>query len=315
MPNWCYNKIQFADREGFERAASLLRSDGGGSRLSSIIKMPESVSIASGDALQAALQLFYCLHATDSERAAVDEYREQRVSSYTYRSFDDERLASKIRRMWDDTAENLAWLGADVPIWDGAHPMRSLDEIDRLAVDKGVALQFGEDDFTCDGVVEYGRVAVDNIVKHGAVSWYDWACKNWGTKWDAEIEVDDGEAEMTCTTAWCPPIEAFQKLAADCAAALVLSYDDEQFAVVTGVVSILDDGEVYEEKCDELSMYELFQVAASVTDPDQEEYRLDPDTFKVVWRGEDADDFDSLPVVDLFDSPADKALARLRRAL
>lgn len=190
MPNWCYNKIQFADRESFERAASLLRSDGANARLSSIIKMPESVS-----------------------------------------------------------------------------------------------------------------------------SSYDWACKNWGTKWDAEIEIDDGEAEMTCTTAWCPPIEAFQKLAADCAAALALSYDDEQFAVVTGVVSILDDGEVYEEKCDELSMYELFQVAASVTDPDQEEYRLDPDTFKVVWRGEDADDFDGLPVVDLFDSPADKALARLRRAL
>ena len=50
MPNWCYNKIQFADREGFERAASLLRSDGANARLSSIIKMPESVSIASGDA-------------------------------------------------------------------------------------------------------------------------------------------------------------------------------------------------------------------------------------------------------------------------
>ena len=25
------------------------------------------------------------------------------------------------------------------------------------------------------------------IAKHGTASWYDWACKNWGIKWDRDI--------------------------------------------------------------------------------------------------------------------------------
>ena len=46
-------------------------------------------------------------------------------------------------------------------------------------------------------------------------NWYDWCCRNWGTKWDiAHPFVSDDTEEDSITfsfdTAWGPPIEAFR---------------------------------------------------------------------------------------------------------
>jgi Ferredoxin-like domain in Api92-like protein len=54
----------------------------------------------------------------------------------------------------------------------------------------------------------------------GADSWYDWAVKNWGTKWNAcraeinEILEDDGTVEISFDTAWSAPFPIFQAIAA-----------------------------------------------------------------------------------------------------
>lgn len=44
----------------------------------------------------------------------------------------------------------------------------------------------------------------------GATDWYDWACRFWGTKWDASdpsVDFDEDSEEVTITfqTAWGPP--------------------------------------------------------------------------------------------------------------
>ena len=52
-----------------------------------------------------------------------------------------------------------------------------------------------------------------------AVNWYDWSVKNWGTKWDVELEGleytdnDDGTATISgyFDSAWAPPIEAYNR--------------------------------------------------------------------------------------------------------
>jgi hypothetical protein len=46
-------------------------------------------------------------------------------------------------------------------------------------------------------------------------NWYDWNCRNWGTKWDThEPFVSDDTEEDSITlsfdTAWAPPLEAFR---------------------------------------------------------------------------------------------------------
>lgn len=50
------------------------------------------------------------------------------------------------------------------------------------------------------------------IEKYQCDNWYDWALKNWGTKWDTQAEVVDffpksGNLILSFETAWSPPIE------------------------------------------------------------------------------------------------------------
>ena len=53
----------------------------------------------------------------------------------------------------------------------------------------------------------------------GYKGWYDWRIANWGVKWDVgregeynEAVVLDNEVEICFETAWCPPIQAYEKL-------------------------------------------------------------------------------------------------------
>ena len=47
------------------------------------------------------------------------------------------------------------------------------------------------------------------LAKYGAVNWYDWCIKNWGTKWNAydtePVEAVEDGLKFTFNTAWCPP--------------------------------------------------------------------------------------------------------------
>jgi len=60
----------------------------------------------------------------------------------------------------------------------------------------------------------------ENIKKYGSPHWYDWQCKNWGTKWDigytdehgSEGELCGGAMTVSFESAWSPPIAAYQTL-------------------------------------------------------------------------------------------------------
>ena len=53
-----------------------------------------------------------------------------------------------------------------------------------------------------------GLVGPAEKKKYGENNWYDWSCKNWGTKWnsvDAEIQYEsDTDLEYSFLTAWAP---------------------------------------------------------------------------------------------------------------
>jgi hypothetical protein len=57
----------------------------------------------------------------------------------------------------------------------------------------------------------------------GSMTWYSWRVNNWGTKWEVDteglefIDHEDGTAEISgyFDSAWGPPINAFNTLAAD----------------------------------------------------------------------------------------------------
>ena len=53
-------------------------------------------------------------------------------------------------------------------------------------------------------IVDYGKQAIDNIIKYGAMDWYDWSIKNWGTKWNAcdTCYNENSPNEIWFNTAW-----------------------------------------------------------------------------------------------------------------
>ena len=65
-------------------------------------------------------------------------------------------------------------------------------------------------------LVAVGRQAVDNMVKYGSFTWYDWSIKNWGTKWnsyDAYNTSSYDGYEMEFNTAWSAPHPVIDALA------------------------------------------------------------------------------------------------------
>lgn len=47
-------------------------------------------------------------------------------------------------------------------------------------------------------------------------AWYDWRCKNWGTKWnacDTEVAREGDAILLSFDTAWAPPIPIFKEVA------------------------------------------------------------------------------------------------------
>jgi len=64
-------------------------------------------------------------------------------------------------------------------------------------------------------LLAFGRQLQENIKLYGAPTWYEWACTNWGTKWNAcEPKVDVEARIITFDTAWAVPQGIVTELAA-----------------------------------------------------------------------------------------------------
>ena len=60
-----------------------------------------------------------------------------------------------------------------------------------------------------------GKQLVNNYTEHGATTWFDWRCQNWGTKWNAcntEITDKGDDVVLRFNTAWDPPIGVLGEL-------------------------------------------------------------------------------------------------------
>ena len=63
---------------------------------------------------------------------------------------------------------------------------------------------------------EVGQYYYELYQKYGLFDWYDWSCKNWGTKWNAcDTDMNDKDCIIWFDTAWCPPREIYRQIAKD----------------------------------------------------------------------------------------------------
>lgn len=56
-----------------------------------------------------------------------------------------------------------------------------------------------------------GKKEIDNIKKYHARDWYEWSCREWGSKWNAQDTVVDGNT-ISFSTAWNAVIPVILKL-------------------------------------------------------------------------------------------------------
>jgi hypothetical protein len=59
--------------------------------------------------------------------------------------------------------------------------------------------------------IDLTKKYINNHINHGAIHWYDWRIKNWGTKWGAYSQQLDGDT-IKFQTAWSTPQPVIKKL-------------------------------------------------------------------------------------------------------
>lgn len=57
------------------------------------------------------------------------------------------------------------------------------------------------------------KIYITALLETGSLDWYEWNCKHWGTKWNANDTCTVSDNEIEFQTAWCPPDPVFEALA------------------------------------------------------------------------------------------------------
>lgn len=137
---------------------------------------------------------------------------------------------------------------------------------------------------------ELGRAAFQNEQKYGAATWYDWAVKNWGTKWsayEAKIGVDN---TLTFLTAWSRAMPVIQKLAENFPdIRFEYSWADEDLGVNTGTAEFEDGEIIYDEFLDAQSK-EAYELAADLWELDlaEEGFVFDEENQTYEYRADES---------------------------
>lgn len=184
MPNWCENKLEIyvSSAEQLQAVKDKLLSVNENNELeldfNLLVPMPEELSIESSSRGTIAQELI---------ESSNQPFTQERIEKFT-------RFASiELRQKISSLALQNQWTVGDFIQWLQDNP--------------------NEKEFQFN--LKLGQQYIDNIKKYGCADWYDWANKNWGTKWNAYsafVEVFEESIMIEFDTAWSPPEPWFNTL-------------------------------------------------------------------------------------------------------
>lgn len=152
---------------------------------------------------------------------------------------------------------------------------------------------------------DIGVSAVENIHRYGSPTWYEWAHKNWGTKWNACecAEVNENTKSICFQTAWSTPFPVIVKLSEMFPnIEIQTEFADEDIGQNCGKYTF-KGGELKSEwhPSNKESNKEALEFAAKVWDTELDSYCLHINktmtNYIPTWKEE-------FELVELFDKPA-----------
>lgn len=184
MPNWTTNRVYCKNLKSLIKDGKLLfPKDGNIVDFERLLPMPKSLDISSPVDVDAVVA-----YLTDDFKLPITEELIRKVHEICFKNNFFVRLDDTRKYVFNAVNNRKPGEMVDLKI--------SFDETSEM-----IPLR------------DKGRIYVENHMKYGHASWYDWACDVWGTKWNAAEPywVDDDILEFS--SAWSPPIGFFKALA------------------------------------------------------------------------------------------------------
>ncbi len=152
---------------------------------------------------------------------------------------------------------------------------------------------------------DIGVKAVYNLYKYDVPTWYEWCCKNWGTKWNACScsEANENSKTISFQTAWDTPLPVMEKLSKMFPAIEIQTeYADENIGENCGQYTF-KGGELKSmwQPTDEETNKEALEFAAKVWDTELDSYSLHINKTMTEYIPTCNDEFE---LVELFGKPA-----------
>ena len=199
MPNHVRNKIKFyGDKKDIDKVFSLINPEDNDEYIdfNKIIPMPKTLHLTSGGYEYEAIQ--YALYKkTYTEwikiQAALTKAKCSFYGNYFNKVFDHKYTTIELQECADKFEESLK-------------------------TKKNIFVEnIDYEDLGIKTFEDLGNAYINNILKYGYDTWYDWSCNNWGTKWNAyDTYIDKNANVIEFNTAWSCPLVVLGMLAKIC---------------------------------------------------------------------------------------------------
>ena len=197
MPNHVTNQIEFyGNQKNINKVFELIKGDNGYIDFNKIIPMPKTLNLTAGGYQNEAI--IYALSKKPiAEKLKIESTLKNKkvdfYGNYFNKIFNCNFNATELEKRANQFEEQLKGNEKDI-----------FDSIDY----EGLGIETFED---------LGNTYINNIIKYGHDTWYEWSCEHWGTKWNAyDIYFDANNNVITFDTAWSCPLSVLNKLAEIC---------------------------------------------------------------------------------------------------
>lgn len=214
MPNWVTNVVTInADPQTMDTIWNKIKCDDEKNfhtiDFNKIIPMPSDLDIVCGSSTKEGLKVY--LTSISPDTSFFNDYKEK-VNRDKYEQIVEQ--INNVRHFY--TASTL-----------------TEDELQKHKKDKRI-----------DELHDLGKQAVDNILKYGAPTWYEWCIDNWGTKWNACNEMEGDDNQIVFDTAWTAPFPILCELSKQYPTARFnLRFADENIGYNTGEIDFANGNE------------------------------------------------------------------------